>query len=91
LGSTDELQFSEQKKNMMQVATFFLAIFITGAALSQSPDISARRLLSAWKGDDASMRMVAEVIASAFAGVLSWNGSLAGKPIRRPTLRAGRS
>jgi hypothetical protein len=69
---------------MMRVATFFLAIFVAGAALSQAPDISARRLLSAWKGDDASMRMVAEVIASAFAGGLSWNGSLAGQAIYCP-------
>jgi hypothetical protein len=41
-------------------------------------------MLSAWKGDDPNMRMVAEVIASAFASGLSWRGTLAGKEVYCP-------
>ena len=48
------------------------------------PDISARRLLSGWKDQDASMRMLAEVIASAFASGVSWSTSLGGKEVYRP-------
>jgi hypothetical protein len=57
-------------------------VSLTGAAFAQSPDISA--LLASWKGQDASMRMVADVIASAFSSGLSWRGSLAGKNIYCP-------
>jgi hypothetical protein len=59
-------------------------MLLTGAASAQSPDISARRLLSSWKGEDPSMRLVAEVIASAFASGLSWRGTLAGKEVYCP-------
>jgi hypothetical protein len=38
----------------------------------------------AWKGEDPNMRMVAEVIASAFASGLSWKGSLGGKDVYCP-------
>ena len=34
---------------------------------ADTPDISARRLLSGWRAEDPNMRMLAEVIASAFA------------------------
>ena len=74
---------SERSKNV-RVAIAFVALLLAGAACAQSPDISARRLLSSWKGEDPSMRLLAEVIASAFAGGLSWNGSLAGKGIYCP-------
>ena len=68
----------------MRAATLLVAMLLTGAASAQSPDISARRLLSSWKGEDPSMRLVAEVIASAFASGLSWRGSLAGKEVYCP-------
>ncbi len=74
---------SERSKNV-RVTIAFVALLLAGAACAQSPDISARRLLSSWKGEDPSMRLLAEVIASAFAGGLSWNGSLAGKGIYCP-------
>ena len=61
-----------------------VAMLLAGAASAQSPDISARRLLSSWKGEDPSMRLVAEVIASAFSSGLSWRGSLAGKEVYCP-------
>src|SRR5580700_1725291 len=60
------------------------ALLIASAAQADGPDISAQRLLSAWKGDDPNMRMVAEVIASAFASGLSWKGTLAEKEIYCP-------
>jgi hypothetical protein len=52
---------------------------IASAALANDADISAQRLLQSWKGEDPGMRMVAEVIASAFASGFSWGGTDAGK------------
>jgi hypothetical protein len=57
-------------------AGVFAAMLIAFAAYADGPDISAQRLLSAWKGEDPNMRMIAEVIASAFASGLSWKGTL---------------
>jgi hypothetical protein len=48
------------------------AMLIASAAQAEGPDISAQRLLDSWKGDDPAMRMVAEVIASAFTSGFSW-------------------
>jgi hypothetical protein len=62
----------------------FAAKLIASAAQAEGPDISAQRLLSAWKGEDPTMRMVAEVIASAFASGLSWTGTLGGKEVYCP-------
>jgi hypothetical protein len=56
-----------------------LAALIACAAHADGPDISAQRLLESWKGEDPGMRIVAEVIASAFAGGFSWGGKAAGK------------
>jgi len=57
----------------------FLAALIAFAARADGPDISAHRLLESWKGEDPGMKMVAEVIASAFASGFSWGGNAAGK------------
>src|SRR5208337_980540 len=73
----------ERSKNM-RGAIVLVAMLLAAPALADSPDISARRLLSGWKDQDASMRMLAEVIASAFASGLSWRGSLAGKEVYCP-------
>src|ERR1700722_7245732 len=62
----------------------FTAVLIASGARADGPDISAQRLLESWKGDDPSMRMVAEVIASAFASGLSWRGTLAGTKVYCP-------
>jgi hypothetical protein len=62
----------------------FTAVLIASGARANGPDISAQRLLESWKGDDPSMRMVAEVIASAFASGLSWRGTLAGTEVYCP-------
>jgi hypothetical protein len=59
----------------------FVATLVVSAAQADGPDISAQRLLSSWKGEDPGMRMIAEVIASAFASGLSWKGSLGGKEV----------
>jgi hypothetical protein len=65
-------------------AGLFLTALVSSAAHAEGPDISAQRLLSAWKGEDPNMRMVAEVIASAFASGLSWKGPLGGKEVYCP-------
>jgi hypothetical protein len=57
----------------------FLAALIGSVAQADGPDISAQRLLESWRGDDPGMRMVAEVIASAFASGFSWGGDAGGK------------
>jgi hypothetical protein len=59
----------------------FTAALIASAAQADGPDISAQRLLESWKGEDPGMRMVAEVIASAFASGFSWGGTDAGKRV----------
>src|ERR1700722_10083884 len=60
----------------------FTAALITSAAQADGPNTSAQGLLSAWKGEDPNMRMVTEVIASAFASGLSWKGTLERHPNR---------
>src|SRR5258708_7842052 len=60
-------------------AGVFVAALIASRAQADGPDISAQRLLSSWQDEDPSMRMVAEVIASAFASGFSWGGDVAGK------------
>src|ERR1700723_3693114 len=62
------------------VAPFRAAIIASGAR-ADGPDIFAQRLLDSWKGEDPGMRMVAEVIASAFASGFSWGGDDAGKRV----------
>ena len=57
-------------------AGVFVAMLIASAAQADGPDISAQRLLSSWQDEDPSMRMVAEVIAIAFASGFSWGGTL---------------
>ena len=57
----------------------FAVTLIASAAQADGPDTSAQGLLLAWKGEDPGMRMVAEVIASAFAsleGYVRREGSL---------------
>jgi hypothetical protein len=60
-------------------AGVFAATLIAFAAQAAGPDISAQSLLSSWHDEDPGMRMVAEVIASAFARGFSWGGDAAGK------------
>jgi hypothetical protein len=57
-------------------AVVFAAMLLALPAWADSPDISARRLLSGWNDQDPPTRMLAEVIASAFSSGLSWRGSL---------------
>lgn len=59
-------------------AAVILAAVIVSSARAEGPDISAHRLLDSWKDDDPGMRMVAEVIASAFASGFSWGGQTGG-------------
>jgi Rap1a immunity proteins len=73
----------ERNKNM-RGAIVLVAMLLTGAASAQSPDISAQRLLSSWKGEDPMMSKLAEVIAAAFSSGLSWQGALGGKQVYCP-------
>jgi hypothetical protein len=66
------------------VVAAFAAALIASAAQADGPNTSAQGLLSAWKGEDPNMKMVAEVIASAFASGLSWKGTLAEKEVYCP-------
>lgn len=66
------------------VAAAFASALIASAAHADGGNTSAKGLLSAWKGEDPNMRMVAEVVASAFASGLSWKGTLAGKDVYCP-------
>jgi hypothetical protein len=61
------------------IAGLLLATLVTIAVHADGSDISARRLLNSWHDEDPGMRMVAEVIASAFASGFSWGGDAAGK------------
>ena len=61
------------------IAVALLATLLTGGAHADGADISAQRLLDSWHDDDPGMRMVAEVIASAFASGFSWGGGASGK------------
>jgi hypothetical protein len=66
-------------------------MLIASAAQADGPDISAQRLLSSWQDEDPGMRMVAEVIASAFASGFSWGGDAAGKRVycASPDIKGG--
>ena len=65
----------------MRAGIIIVATLLAGPAQAQSPDISAGRLLSSWKGADPNMSMLAELIASAFASGFSWGGAAAGKQV----------
>lgn len=56
-----------------------LAALVACEAQAEGADISAQRLIASWHDDDPGMRMVAEVIASAFASGFSWGGEAARK------------
>ena len=69
----------------MRGVVFLIAAMLPALPVrADTPDISARRLLLEWNGQDPMTRMLAEVIAAAFSGGLSWRGSLAGKEIYCP-------
>ena len=57
---------------------------LSTAGRAEPPDISAQRLLTSWKEDDPGMRMLAEVIASAFASGMSWAGTIQGHHVYCP-------
>jgi hypothetical protein len=68
----------------------FLDALIVSTSLADG-DMSAQRLLASWKDEDPGMRMVAEVIASAFASGFSWGGDAARKRVycSAPGLKGG--
>jgi Rap1a immunity proteins len=69
------------RKLYRATAAAFTVALITSTAQAAGADISARNLLSSWHDEDPGMRMVAEVIASAFASGFSWGGDAAGKRV----------
>jgi hypothetical protein len=60
------------------IGAFAVALIASGVQ-ADGPDISAQRLLESWKGEDPGLRMVAEVIAGAFASGFSWGWDRCGK------------
>jgi hypothetical protein len=60
-------------------AAIVVVTLIASAAKADGPNISAQRLLASWQDDDPGTRMIAEVVASAFASGFSWGGDTAGK------------
>jgi hypothetical protein len=66
---------------LYRAVAVLVAVTIASSVRADGPDISAQRLLESWKGEDPGMRMVAEVIASAFASGFSWGGDAAGKRV----------
>lgn len=68
----------------MRGAILFVAMLLASAVWADSPDISARKLLSAWKGDEPNIAKLAEVIASAYASGFGWHGSLVGNEVCCP-------
>jgi hypothetical protein len=57
----------------------FIAAVFSSPGVADPPDISAQRLLTSWKEGDPGMKMLAEVIASAFASGFSWGGDASGR------------
>ena len=68
-----------------KVATaVLLAALWTSDARAGPADTTARALIAAWKDADPGMAKVAEVIASAFAGGMSWAGTIEDRPVYCP-------
>jgi len=72
-------------------AGVFLAVALSTPGRADPPDISAQRLLTSWKEGDPGMRMLAEVIGSAFASGFSWGADAGGKHVycAPPDLKGG--
>jgi Rap1a immunity proteins len=69
---------SERSKNMLRAILIF-AMLLAPSAWADPPDTSARKLLSQWKAQDLGLKLVAEVIASAFSNGFFRASSLGGK------------
>ena len=65
-------------------AGVFLAMALSTPGRAESADISAQRLLTSWREGERGMKMLAEVIASAFASGMSWAGTIEGHPVYCP-------
>jgi hypothetical protein len=65
-------------------AGVFLAMALSTPGRAEPPDISAQRLLTSWREGDPGTKMLAEVIASAFASGMSWAGTIEGHPVYCP-------
>ena len=52
----------------------FLAMALPAPGRAEPPNISAQRLLASWQEGEPGMKMLAEVIASAFASGMAWAG-----------------
>jgi Rap1a immunity proteins len=69
------------RKWCIVAAGVLLATMLSAPGRADPPDISAQRLLSNWQEGDPGMRMLAEVIASAFASGFSWGADAGGKHV----------
>jgi hypothetical protein len=79
------------RKWRIVAAGVFLATILSAPGRADPPDISAQRLLTSWQKGDPGMRMLAEVIASAFASGFSWGADAGGKRVycAPPDLKGG--
>ncbi len=82
---------SSLRKWRIVAAGVFLTTVLSTPGRADPPDISAQRLLRSWKEDDPGMRMLAEVIGSAFASGFSWGADAGGKHVycAPPDLKGG--
>ena len=69
---------------MHLAAIAFVGVLVAPPGYPAPQDATARALLSAWKDQDPSGRLAAELIAGAFASGLSWGGRLRGKEVFCP-------
>ncbi len=70
--------------NLTKMAAVLLAAACISGARAGPADTTARALVEDWKDADRGMAAVAEVIASAFAGGMSWAGAMKGHPVYCP-------
>jgi hypothetical protein len=75
---------SNLRKWRTVAAGVFLTTVLSTPGRAEPPDISAQRLLASWREGDPGMKMLAEVIASAFASGMSWAGTIEGHPVYCP-------
>ena len=70
--------------NLTKMAAVLLAAACISGARAGPADTTARALVADWKDADRGMAAIAEVIASAFAGGMSWAGTIEGHPLYCP-------
>jgi hypothetical protein len=78
------LAFGEEREHCTEFQLHLSAALLASGVHAAPQDATARALLAAWKDQDPSATLAAELIAGAFAGGLSWGGKLDGKKVFCP-------